>query len=88
MLFTVVATEKAGLKPSIVWITGAAALVTSKVWLPVNGHFPEWYFANVGPWMPVNWYILQGALILGLGLLYYVLLRRTSRNTDSARRLS
>lgn len=86
VLFTVVAVEKAGLKPALVWATGAIALVTSKVWMPINIDFPYRYFANFGPWMPYKWYILQCGAVLALGLLYYVMLRPILRSSASTRR--
>ena len=89
VVFTVKATEELGWPSSYYWIIGLVTFLSSKVWLPMNNQpltgslldFPlQYIFMNLGPWMSNQMYIIQGAVVTLIAILFYFLMFRPQRN--------
>jgi hypothetical protein len=82
--FLVPVIERLGWRASYYWIVGGVALVFSKIWFPINNPNIEGeilkvpaqnLFMNIGPWMANGPYMVQGGVVLIVGLALYWMVR-------------
>jgi hypothetical protein len=86
--------DKLALPGRFLWLTGALAIVSTRVWMRMNlpafddqqyQGFPfQNYFMMQGPWMSNQMYLLQGAIVLVAAALLYLCLLSTGRDLDSS----
>ena len=86
--------DKLALPGRFLWLTGALAIVSTRVWMRMNlpafddqqyQGFPfQNYFMMQGPWMSNQMYLFQGAIVLVAAALLYLCLLSTGRDLDSS----
>ena len=84
--------DKLALPSRFLWLTGALAIVSTRVWVRMNlpafddlqfQSFPfQNYYMLQGPWMSNQMYLLQGAIVLVAAGLLYACLSPADRRPD------